>query len=133
MERYASCGRILNRTMTMREICNYLGIESNKSKDFKKEVCKEFGELEKDFKNRDIDFALNTDLKGNDNIYNYKIVKTGKLIDAKVQILEGLYAGEKVIVEGMLSVSDGIKVNDISNPGLNQEETELSSDVKNNL
>ena len=36
MERYSSCGRILNRTMTMREICNYLGIESNKSKDFKK-------------------------------------------------------------------------------------------------
>ena len=60
-------------------------------------------------------------------------VKTGKLIDAKVQILEGLYAGEKVIVEGMLSVSDGIKVNDISNPVLNQEETEPSSDVKNNL
>ena len=60
-------------------------------------------------------------------------VKTGKLIDAKVQILEGLYAGEKVIVEGMLSVSDGIKVNDISNPALNQEKTEPSSDVKNNL
>ena len=60
-------------------------------------------------------------------------VKTGKLIDAKVQILEGLYAGEKVIVEGMLSVSDGIKVNDISNSALNQEETEPSSDVKNNL
>ena len=60
-------------------------------------------------------------------------VKTGKLIDAKVQILEGLYAGEKVIVEGMLSVSDGIKVNDISNPALNQEKTESSSDVKNNL
>ena len=55
MERYSSCGRILNRTMTMREICNYLGIENNKSKDFKKEVCKEFGELEKDFKNKDID------------------------------------------------------------------------------
>ena len=60
-------------------------------------------------------------------------VKTGKLIDAKIQILEGLYAGEKVIVEGMLSVSDGIKVNDISNPALNQEKTESSSDVKNNL
>ena len=82
MEKYASCGRILNRTMTMREICNYLGIENNKSKDFKKEVRKEFGELEKDFKNRDIDFALNTDLKGNDNIYNYKIVKVGKLVSA---------------------------------------------------
>ena len=60
-------------------------------------------------------------------------VKTGKLIDAKIQILEGLYDGEKVIVEGMLSVSDGIKVNDISNPALNQEKTESSSDVKNNL
>ena len=82
MEKYASCGRILNRTMTMREICNYLGIENNKSKDFKKEVWKEYGELEKDFKNKDIDFALNTDLKGNDNIYNYKIVKVGKLVSA---------------------------------------------------
>ena len=51
----------------------------------------------------------------------------------QIQILEGLYAGEKVIVEGMLSVSDGIKVNDISNPALNQEKTESSSDVKNNL
>ena len=41
-----------------------------------------YNATEKDFKNRDIDFALNTDLKGNDNIYNYKIVKTGKLISA---------------------------------------------------
>ncbi|MGN0731076.1 MAG: efflux RND transporter periplasmic adaptor subunit [Treponema sp.] len=49
-----------------------------------------------------------------------RIVKTGKSVDAKVQILEGLQSGERVIVEGMLSVSDGIKVNDISSERVNQ-------------
>ena len=49
------------------------------------------------------------------SVVEKRTVKTGKSIDAKIQILEGLYNGEKVIVEGMLSVSDGVKVNDISN------------------
>ena len=49
-----------------------------------------------------------------------RTVKTGKSVDAKVQILEGLQSGERVIVEGMLSVSDGIKVNDLSSEKVNQ-------------
>lgn len=40
MEKYSNCGRILNREMSMREICNYLGIDSCKSKDYKNQYVK---------------------------------------------------------------------------------------------
>lgn len=82
MEKYSNCGRILNRKMSMREICNYLEIDSCKSKDYKKSVYKEFGKLEKDYTSQNVDFALNSDLKDNCNMYNYKIIKTGKLVSA---------------------------------------------------
>ena len=51
---------------------------------------------------------------------NYKVskrsVKTGKSVDSYIQITDNLMPGERVVVEGMLSLSDGCSVNDIANP-----------------
>ncbi len=52
---------------------------------------------------------------GENNIAEKRTVKTGKSVDANIQILEGLNEGEKIVVEGLLSVSDGSNVNDITN------------------
>ena len=41
-------------------------------------------------------------------------VKLGKSVDSLVQILEGLNAGEKIVVEGMRSLSDGAEILDIT-------------------
>lgn len=76
----ADCGRILNRFMSAREIVNYLGI-NNTTKEKQREVVKEFKEFEKEYKSKNVDFAMNKDLIGND-IYNYKILNSGKFISA---------------------------------------------------
>ena len=44
-------------------------------------------------------------------------VKTGKSVDSMIQITDNLMQGERVVYEGMLSLSEGAKVNDLSNPG----------------
>lgn len=41
------------------------------------------------------------------SVASKRIVKTGRSVDAKIQIVEGLSEGEKIVVEGMLAVSDG--------------------------
>ncbi len=41
-------------------------------------------------------------------------VKTGKSVDSFVQITDNLVAGERVVYEGMLSLSEGAKINDLS-------------------
>lgn len=41
-------------------------------------------------------------------------VKTGASVDGRIQILEGVAAGEKVVVQGQTSLSDGSKVRDIT-------------------
>lgn len=43
-------------------------------------------------------------------------VTLGKNIDGKYQILSGVSVGETVVVEGMLTLAEGSKVKDISNP-----------------
>ncbi len=43
-----------------------------------------------------------------------RIVKLGESVDTMVQITDNLMPGERVVVEGMLSLSDGASVNDIS-------------------
>ena len=43
-------------------------------------------------------------------------VKTGKSVDSMIQITDNLMQGERVVYEGMLSLSEGAKVNDLSNP-----------------
>lgn len=78
--KFTSCGRILNRFMSSREIINYLGI-NNSSKEKQREVVKEFKNFEKEYKNQNVDFAMNKDLKDND-VYNYKILNNGRFISA---------------------------------------------------
>ncbi len=50
------------------------------------------------------------------NTVSRREVKTGKSVDSMIQITDNLMAGEKVVYEGMLSLSEGAKVNDLSNP-----------------
>ena len=45
-----------------------------------------------------------------------RTVKLGKSVDTLIQVTDNLMAGERVVTEGMLSLSDGASVNDISNP-----------------
>lgn len=49
-------------------------------------------------------------------------VKTGKSVDSYIQVTDNLVAGERVVYEGMLSLSDGAKVNDLNNPKPKTEE-----------
>ena len=49
-------------------------------------------------------------------------VKVGKSVDSYIQITDNLMVGERVVVEGMLSLSDGAKVNDIANPRVQNDE-----------
>ena len=43
-------------------------------------------------------------------------VKTGKSVDSLIQVTDNLMEGERVVYEGMLSLSEGAKVNDLNNP-----------------
>lgn len=50
------------------------------------------------------------------NTVSRREVKTGKSVDSMIQITDNLMVDEKVVYEGMLSLSEGAKVNDLSNP-----------------
>lgn len=53
----------------------------------------------------------------NDNYtVSRRTVKTGKAIDGMIQVTDNLMAGERVVYEGMLSLSDGANVNDLAKP-----------------
>ena len=54
-------------------------------------------------------FVVNDDSTG-----SKRLVKTGKTVDNLIQITDNLVTGERVVVEGMLSLSDGARVNDIA-------------------
>lgn len=45
-----------------------------------------------------------------------RAVKIGKSIDGLIQVTDNLMAGERVVYEGMLSLSDGANVNDLAKP-----------------
>lgn len=63
------------------------------------------------------------------NTVSRREVKTGKSVDSMIQITDNLMAGEKVVYEGMLSLSEGAKVNDLSNPNVAaQAETEKEAE-----
>ncbi|MBP3366774.1 MAG: efflux RND transporter periplasmic adaptor subunit [Treponema sp.] len=49
-----------------------------------------------------------------DGTVSRRTVALGKAVDSLVQITAGLAPGERVVVEGMTSLSDGARVNDIS-------------------
>ncbi len=46
-------------------------------------------------------------------------VQTGNSVDSLIQILDGVSEGEKVVIEGMRSLSDGASVRDISSSQIN--------------
>lgn len=50
------------------------------------------------------------------NTVSKRSVKTGNSVDSLIQITDNLMPGERVVVEGMLSLSDGSPVIDIANP-----------------
>lgn len=51
-----------------------------------------------------------------DSSVSKRVVKLGKTVDSTIQIVDNLMPGERVVVDGMLTLSDGVKVYDISNP-----------------
>ena len=61
-----------------------------------------------------------------DNVYLFVVnddmtvskrsVKIGKTVDSMVQVTDNLMPGERVVVEGVLSLSEGAKVIDIDMP-----------------
>ena len=61
-----------------------------------------------------------------DNVYLFVVnddmtvskrsVKIGKTVDSMVQVTDNLMSGERVVVEGVLSLSEGAKVIDIAMP-----------------
>ncbi len=57
-----------------------------------------------------------------------RTVKLGKTVDSMVQVTESLVQGERVVTEGMLSLSDGASVNDIANPRKNTENASSTED-----
>lgn len=57
-------------------------------------------------------FVLNDDMT-----VSKRIVNTGITVDGITEVLTGLQAGEKIVVQGMRSLSDGAKVRDITESG----------------
>ena len=66
-------------------------------------------------------------VNNNDKYYMYVVkdddtvekrqVKLGQNVDGYFQILDGVFAGEKVVVEGMLTLTDGSKIRDVNKGG----------------
>lgn len=46
----------------------------------------------------------------NENIITYRLVRTGKSFNDKVEILSGLFDGDKIITKGMEKAQDGAKI-----------------------
>ena len=57
-------------------------------------------------------------------------VKTGESVDGRIQILEGLNEGEKVVIQGQTSLNDGSKIRDITDGTTKNEQTEASNEKK---
>ena len=51
-----------------------------------------------------------------DDTVSKRVVKLGKSVDGIIQVVDNVMPGERVVVDGMLAISDGVKVYDISNP-----------------
>lgn len=51
-----------------------------------------------------------------DNTVSKRVVKLGKAVDGIIQVVDNVMPGERVVVDGMLAISEGVKVYDISNP-----------------
>ncbi|MBQ0050454.1 MAG: efflux RND transporter periplasmic adaptor subunit [Treponema sp.] len=51
-----------------------------------------------------------------DDTVSKRKVELGKKVDAMVQIVDGVKAGEKVVIQGQTTLADGSKILDLSNP-----------------
>lgn len=67
---------------------------------------------------------------GGDTVERRK-VKTGQSVDGRIQILEGVNEGEKVVIQGQTSLNDGSKIRDITNGTTKNEQAEASNEKKN--
>lgn len=66
--------------------------------------------------NGDDFFAYIVNSSGDSETVSKVKVEKGKTVDGYVQILSGVKAGDKVVVQGMTSLGDGSKILDISSP-----------------
>lgn len=66
---------------------------------------------------------------GGDTVERRK-VKTGQSVDGRIQILEGVNEGEKVVIQGQTSLNDGSKIRDITNGTTKNEQAEASNEKK---
>jgi len=66
-----------------------------------------------------------------DSTVERRKVVTGKSVDGKIQITEGISEGEKVVIQGQTSLNDGSKIRDIGNAGAKSADTENAGDEKN--
>ena len=66
--------------------------------------------------NGDDFFAYIVDSSGDSETVSKVKVEKGKTVDGYVQILSGVKAGDKVVIQGMTSLGDGSKILDISSP-----------------
>ncbi len=61
---------------------------------------------------------------------NQREVTTGSTVDSEVQLLTGVSEGETVVVEGMRVLTEGSKINDITNGNKSSENATQASDEK---
>lgn len=66
---------------------------------------------------------------GGDSVERRK-VKTGETVDGRIQILEGVNEGEKVVIQGQTSLNDGSKIRDITSGTTKNEQAEASNEKK---
>lgn len=66
--------------------------------------------------NGDDFFAYIVNSSGDSETVSKVKVEKGKTVDGYVQILSGVKAGDKVVIQGMRSLGDGSKILDISSP-----------------
>ena len=66
---------------------------------------------------------------GGDTVERRK-VKTGQSVDGRIQILEGVNEGEKVVIQGQTSLNDGSKIRDITNGTTKNEQAEAINEKK---
>ncbi|MBP3771874.1 MAG: efflux RND transporter periplasmic adaptor subunit [Treponema sp.] len=67
--------------------------------------------------------------EGGDTVERRK-VKTGQSVDGRIQILEGVNEGEKVVIQGQTSLNDGSKIRDITNGTTKNEQAEAGNEKK---
>ncbi len=64
-------------------------------------------------------------VKESGDVVEKRKVKTGQTVDGKIQILEGISEGEKVVIQGQTSLNDGSKIRDITNGVQKNEKTRM--------